>query len=32
VYDTVIAARRDHLRTDDERKRIRILLIEKEKG
>lgn len=32
VYDTVIAARRDHLRTDDERKRIRILLVEKEKG
>ncbi len=32
VYDTVIAARRDHLRTDDERKRIRIQLVEKEKG
>lgn len=32
VYDTVIAARRDHLRTDDERKRIRIQLVEQEKG
>ena len=32
VYDKVIAARRDYLRTDDERKRIRILLVEKEKG
>jgi len=34
IYDKVIAARRDHLRTDDERKRIRILLVEveKEKG
>ncbi len=32
IYNKVIAARRDYLRTDDERKRIRILRIEKEKG
>ena len=32
IYDKVIAARRDHLRTDDERKRIRIQLVEQEKG
>ncbi len=33
VYEKVVDARRDYLRTDDERKRIRILLVEeKEKG
>jgi hypothetical protein len=32
VYHALIAARRDYLQTDDERKRIRILLVEKEIG